>query len=620
MNARGTSSDASGAASDAAPRPSFDAAAFVAKLPSRPGVYRMIGAAGDVLYVGKASDLKKRVSSYFQKSGHEPRIAHMIGQVAGVEITVARSEAEALILENNLIKSMAPRYNILFRDDKSYPYLMVAGGRFPRLGFHRGAMDKANRYYGPFPHAGAVRSSIQLLQRVFRLRTCEDSVFQNRSRPCLLHQIRRCTAPCVGLIDEAAYAEDVASANLFLEGRSDDVMKRLEARMQSASDAMRYEEAAVYRDQIQSLSRVSQRQYADTGAELDTDIVAVLEEHGLVCVNLVMVRGGRQLGDRSFFPQNAQGRERAEVLRAFVAQHYLERPIPPVLVLGEAADAEDLERLLSEHAKRHVRVVVRPIGERRAWLDAAHENARQALAQRLSEQATQEVRLAAMREALGLPDTVQRIECFDVSHTMGEATVASCVVYDRKDMRRGEYRRYNIEGVTPGDDYAALAQALSRRYGRIAGGEGVAPDLIFIDGGKGQVSAAKQALVETGLSDICLVGIAKGPERKPGLEELWVGERMVQLPPDHPGLHLVQQVRDEAHRFAITGHRARRGKKRVTSTLEGISGIGAKRRRQLLTRFGGLKGVMGASIEDLAQVEGISRKLAEKIYQELHAA
>jgi excinuclease ABC subunit C len=465
-----------------------------------------------------------------------------------------------------------------------------------------------------------VRESIQLLQRVFRLRTCEDSVFQNRSRPCLLHQIRRCTAPCVGLIDEQAYAEDVNSAHLFLEGRSDDVMKRLEARMQAAADAMRYEEAAVYRDQLQSLSRVSQRQYADTGAGLDTDIVAVAEEHGLTCVNLVMVRGGRQLGDRSFFPQNAQGRERMEVLRAFAAQHYLERPIPPVLVLGEGGDAEDLERLLSEHAKRRVHVVTRPIGERRAWLDAAHENARQALAQRLAEQVTQEVRLVAMREALGLPDTVQRIECFDVSHTMGEATVASCVVYDRRDMRRGEYRRYNIEGVTPGDDYGALAQALSRRYGRIAGGEGVAPDLIFIDGGKGQLSAARQALADSGLSDVALVGIAKGPERKPGMEELWVADRPVHLPPDHPGLHLVQQIRDEAHRFAITGHRARRGKKRVTSTLEGISGIGAKRRRQLLTRFGGLKGVMGASIEDLAQVEGISRKLAEKIYQELHAS
>jgi excinuclease ABC subunit C len=580
----------------------------------------MLGPSGEVLYVGKAGDLKKRVSSYFQKAGHGPRIAHMLTQVAGVEITVTRSEAEALILENNFIKTMTPRYNILFRDDKSYPYLMISGGRFPRLGFHRGAMDKSNRYFGPFPHAGAVRESIQLLQRVFRLRTCEDSVFQNRSRPCLLHQIRRCTAPCVGLIEAETYAEDVKSAQMFLEGRSDDVVKRLDKRMQEAADGLRYEEAALYRDQLQSLSKVSQRQYADTGTELDTDIIAVAEEHGLTCVNLVMVRGGRHLGDRSFFPQNAQGRDRAEVLQAFVAQHYLERPIPPVLVAAEAVVAEELERLLSEHARRQVRVVTRPVGERRAWLDAAQQNAHQALTQRLSEQSTQEIRLAAMREALGLPDTVQRIECFDVSHTMGEAAVAACVVYDRMDMRRGEYRRYNIEGVTPGDDYAALAQALGRRYGRIAGGEGVAPDLIFIDGGKGQVSAAKQALAETGLSDIALVGIAKGPERKPGLEELWVGERPVRLAPDNAGLHLIQQIRDEAHRFAIAGHRARRGKRRVTSTLEGISGIGAKRRKQLLTRFGGLKGVMGASVEDLAQVEGISRKLAEKIYHELHAA
>ncbi len=611
--------DPSAAPEPAATAASFDPAVFLATLPNLPGVYRMVGAGGEPLYVGKARDLKKRVSSYFHKAGHEPRIAHMLTQVAGVEVSVTRSEGEALILENNLIKALTPRYNILFRDDKSYPYLMISGGRFPRLGFHRGAMDKANRYFGPFPHAGAVRESIQLLQRVFRLRTCEDSVFQNRSRPCLLHQIRRCTAPCVGLIDAGLYAEDVSSAQMFLEGRSDEVIKRMEARMQAAADALRYEEAAVYRDQLQSLSRVSQRQYADTGGQVDTDIIAIVQEHSLTCVNLVMVRGGRNLGDRSFFPQNAQGHDRAEVLQAFVAQHYLERPIPQVIVTGDGGDGAELEALLSEHAQRRVRVVTRPIGERRAWLDAAAQNALQALTQRLSEQATQESRLVAMREALGLPDTVQRIECFDVSHTMGEATVAACVVYDRREMRRGEYRRYNIEGVTPGDDYGALAQALARRYGRIAGGEGVAPDIIFIDGGRGQVNAAKQALAETGLSDIVLVGVAKGPERKPGMEELWVGDRPVHLPPDNAGLHLIQQIRDEAHRFAITGHRARRGKRRVTSTLEGISGIGAKRRKQLLSRFGGLKGVMGASVEDLAQVEGISRKLAEKIYHELHA-
>ncbi|TMG77302.1 MAG: excinuclease ABC subunit UvrC [Betaproteobacteria bacterium] len=598
----------------------FDARAFLATLPGMPGVYRMIGRNGEALYVGKAGDLKKRVSSYFQKTQHGPRIAVMLTQVADVEITVTRSEAEALILENNLIKSLSPRYNILFRDDKSYPYLMVSGGEFPRLGFHRGAMDKAHRYFGPFPHAGAVRESIQLLQRVFRLRTCEDSVFQNRSRPCLLHQIRRCTAPCVGLIGAEAYAEDVKSAQLYLEGRSDTALKRIEARMQEASEARRYEEAAVYRDQIQSLAKVSQRLYADTGADVDVDIIAVAMEQGLTCVNLMMVRGGRQLGDRSFFPQNAQERDAKEVLAAFIEQHYLERPVPAVVVVGEELDSGELEATLAEHAKRSVRILTRPTTERRAWLEMAQQNALQALKARLSEEGTQGTRLAALREGLGLPDTVQRIECFDVSHTMGEAAVAACVVYDRMDMRRGEYRRYNIDGVTPGDDYGALAQALARRYGRIAGGEGIAPDLIFIDGGKGQVSAAKEALAETGLSDIALVGIAKGPERKPGFEELWVGQRAVRLPPDHAGLHLIQRIRDEAHRFAVAGHRARRSRRRTTSTLEGISGIGAKRRRQLLTRFGGLKGVISASVEDLTQVEGISRKLAEKIYRELHAA
>jgi excinuclease ABC subunit C len=604
----------------AAPTAPFDPQPLLASLPGLPGVYRMIGAGGEVLYVGKAGDLRKRVSSYFQKSDHGPRIEMMLSQVTGVEITVARSEAEALILENNLIKSLNPRYNILFRDDKSYPYLMLSGGEFPRLGFHRGAMSKPHHYFGPFPHAGAVRESIQLLQRVFRLRTCEDSVFQNRSRPCLLYQIKRCTAPCVGLISAAAYAEDVKGAQLYLEGRSDTALKRLEERMQNASDARRYEEAAIYRDQIQSLVKVSQRQYADTGADVDVDVIAVALEQGIACVNLVMVRGGRQLGDRSLFPQNAGESDAKEVLAAFIAQHYLERPVPPLIVAGEDLGSTELEASLSVHAGSEVRIVARPTAERRAWLEMALENARQALKAKLAEQSTQGTRLAALREALGLPDSAQRIECFDISHTMGEATVAACVVYDRMDMRRSEYRRYNIEGLTPGDDYGALAQALARRYGRIAAGEGVAPDAIFIDGGKGQVGAAKEALAEVGLSDISLVGIAKGPERKPGLEEIWIGERALRLPPDHAGLHLIQRIRDEAHRFAIAGHRARRSKRRTTSTLEGIAGIGAKRRKQLLTRFGGLKGVMGASVEDLTQVEGISRKLAEKIYQELHAA
>jgi excinuclease ABC subunit C len=604
----------------AAPIAPFDPKSLLASLPGLPGVYRMMGADGEALYVGKAGDLRKRVSSYFQKTDHGPRIDMMLSQVAAVEITVTRSEAEALILENNLIKSLAPRYNILFRDDKSYPYLMVSGDEFARLGFHRGPMDKTHRYFGPFPHAGAVRESIQLLQRVFRLRTCEDSVFQNRSRPCLLYQIRRCTAPCVGLISPSAYAEDVKGAQLYLEGRSDTALKRLEERMQGASDARRYEAAAVYRDQIQSLAKLSQRQYADTGDDVDVDIIAAVIEEGVACVNLMMVRGGLQLGDRSFFPQNAEEGEAREIVAAFIAQHYLERPVPALIVAGEELDAVELEAGLGDHAKKTVRIVTRPTGDRRAWLEMARENARQALKGRLAEQSTQGTRLAALREALGLPDSAQRIECFDISHTMGEATVAACVVYDQMDMCRAEYRRYNIEGLAPGDDYGALNQALARRYGRVASGQGVAPDAIFIDGGKGQVGAARAALAEVGLSDIALVGIAKGPERKPGLEELWVGERALRLPPDHPGFHLIQHIRDEAHRFAIAGHRARRSKRRTTSSLEGIAGVGAKRRKQLLTRFGGLKGVMGASVEDLTQVEGISRKLAEKIYRELHAA
>ncbi len=616
------SAQSSTAAGNREARSAFDGAAFVAGLPNLPGVYRMLNSAGEALYVGKARDLKKRVASYFQKTQQSPRIALMLGQVAAMEVTVTRSEDEALILENNLIKSLAPRYNILFRDDKSYPYLMIGEGEYPRLGFHRGALDRSNKYYGPFPHAGAVRESIQLLQRVFRLRTCEDTVFANRSRPCLLHQIRRCSGPCVGLIEPQAYAEDVRNARLFLEGHSDDVLKRLAARMQQASDALRFEEAAIFRDQIQSLSKMAQRQYADTGSDQDADVIGYVCERGLACVNLVMVRGGRHLGDRSFFPQNAQERDAGEVLQAFLAQHYLERPVPPLIVAGEDLDAAEAEAFLSGRAGHRIHVAVRPVGERRAWLEMARENALQALKQRLSEQTTQEARLAALREGLGLPDTVQRIECFDVSHTQGEAAVASCVVYDRCDMRRAEYRRYNIAEVTPGDDYAAMKQALSRRYGRIAGGEGVMPDLVLIDGGKGQVHAAADALAELGLNDVALVGVAKGPKRKPGLEELWIaGKREPRrLPADDAGLHLIQAIRDEAHRFAIAGHRARRGKKRVTSSLEGIGGVGAKRRRELLARFGGLKGVLGASVEDLAQVEGISRTLAERIYRELHAA
>ena len=600
----------------------FDAAGFIANLPGLPGVYRMLDAKDGILYVGKARDLKKRVSSYFQRSALGPRIAMMVSQVARMEVTVTRSEVEALVLENNLIKSLAPRYNILFRDDKSYPYLMLSGAKFPRMGFHRGALDKQNRYFGPFPHTAAVRESIHLLQRVFRLRTCEDSTFQNRSRPCLLHQIKRCSGPCVGLIEEKAYAVEVANAKLFLEGRSDDVLQAIESRMNTSAVSLRFEEAAVYRDQMQALARMAQRQYADTGVDQDVDVVAVAHEAGTFCVNLVMIRSGRQLGDRCLFPQNAQGRSPEEIVLAFLMQHYLDYPAPGLVVVDAVTEIEDAAAILSAHCGHPIRLLAHTAGERRAWLDMARENARHALNARASETSNQEARLVALRESLELSETLQRIECFDISHTQGEATVASCVVYDRLEMRRGEYRHYNIKGLTPGDDYAAMRQVLSRRYSKLALGEAVTPDLVLIDGGKGQMHVAQTVLEELGLTGIAVAGVAKGPERKAGLEELWLLNRPVPviLGHDHPALHLVQSIRDEAHRFAITGHRAQRGKKRVSSTLEGINGIGIKRRRHLLARFGGIRGVMGASMDDLAQVEGISKKLAEKIYRELHAS
>ena len=589
----------------------FDPKTFVAGLPNLPGVYRMLGASGEALYVGKARDLKKRVSSYFQKQAASPRTQVMLGQVASMEVTATRSEGEALLLENNLIKSLAPRYNILFRDDKSYPYLMVTGHRYPRLGFHRGAKDRKNRYFGPFPHAYAVRESIQLMQRVFRLRTCEDTVFENRSRPCLLYQIHRCTAPCTGQIAPEPYAEDVRNATLFLEGREDDVIRNLSEKMNAASEARRYEEAAAYRDQVRALSRIQARQYVESNRGVDADVVACAIDGAVACVNLVMIRGGRHVGDRSFFPSNAEGAAEDEVIEAFLAQHYLDQPAPPLIISSVEVelDLPETEVFTPSH------------GERRVWVDMARKNALLAIAQHVRDRSTQESRLVALREALGLAGA-QRIECFDISHTMGEATVASCVVYDRQQMQKSEYRRFNIRGVTPGDDYAAMRQVLERRYQRVSEEGGKVPDLILIDGGRGQVNAASPVLKDLGLHQVCVVGVAKGPERKPGTEELILEseERSLELPPSHPGLHLIQQIRDEAHRFAIVGHRARRGKARTTSMLNEIPGIGAKRRQALLSAFGGLRGVQAAAVDDIAKVEGISRPLAERIYRHLHAA
>ncbi len=598
----------------------FDSKAFLKNLSNLPGVYRMLGADGEVLYVGKARDLKKRVSSYFQKGDLSPRIRLMLSQIKQIETTVTRSESEALLLENNLIKALSPRYNILFRDDKSYPYVMLSGHRFPRLGFYRGALDKKNRYFGPFPNAWAVRESIQLLQKVFRVRTCEDSVFNNRSRPCLLHQIKRCTAPCVGLVSADDYQNDVKNAALFLEGKESEVLRTLSGKMQAAAASMQYEQAALYRDQIQSLSKIRETQFVSSGSRLDADVVACVSDGGVVCVNLVMIRGGRHLGDKSFFPQNADDGDAAAALEAFLSQHYLNRAAPGLIIVSEPVVGEELEVLLGEQAGHRVRINAHPSGERRVWLQMALENARLAVAQRLNQHVAQEARLQSLQEALGLPATVRRIECFDVSHTMGEATVASCVVYDHGAMQNGEYRRYNVTGVTPGDDYGAMRQVLSRRYGKIASEEGKMPDLILIDGGKGQLGVAMEVLTDLGLADVYLAGVAKGEERRPGLEQLVFPDREnpLQLPKDHSGLHLIQQIRDEAHRFAITGHRAKRGKARTSSSLEQIGGVGAKRRQKLLARFGGLRGVQSASIDELSQVEGISRKLAEKIYQELH--
>lgn len=593
---------------------------IAAGLPHLPGVYRMIGKDGDVLYVGKALDLRKRVTSYFQRSDTlSPRIRLMVAQIVSIDTTVTRSESEALLLENNLIKALSPRYNILFRDDKSYPYLMLSGHRYPRLGFFRGNPDKHNKYFGPFPNSGAVRESMQLLQKVFRLRTCEDSVFEHRSRPCLLHQIRRCTAPCVGLIKDAEYADDVRSAEMFLAGEENAVFDRLTERMNAAAEAMRYEEAAVCRDQISALRKVRERQYVSSDAGRDVDVVACGFSAGICCVNLVMIRGGLHLGDRNFFPQNAEGVAPPQIIEAFIAQHYLQHPVPPQLVAGEAISVEGLEETLSERAGRRVQISANPIGERRVWLQMAAKNAELGAAQRNARQLDDAAKLIALQRGLNLPESVQRIECFDISHTQGEATVASCVVYDRGAMQNGEYRRFNMKEVTLGDDYGAMREVLTRRYRKIVSGEGKMPDLIMIDGGQGQLGVAIEVAGELGLS-VPLLGVAKGVSRKPGMEQLLMagGEGAFRLQPDDPGLHLIQQIRDEAHRFAIEGHRARRARTRSVSTLEDIPGVGAKRRQRLMARFGGLRGLIAASAEEMAQVEGISRELAERIYDSLH--
>ncbi len=598
-------------------------AAILKTLPALPGVYRMLGANADVLYVGKAKALKHRVSSYFQKNVASPKTRALVARIQDIEVTITASETEALLLEQTLIKQLKPPYNILLRDDKSYPYLFISEGDYPRIGVHRGAKKEKGRYFGPYPSATAVRESLQLLQKLFQVRQCEDSFFRNRERPCLQYQIKRCRAPCVGLISPEDYADDLRHTVWFLEGRNEDVSQELIARMSMASEDLQFEKAAVYRDQLMAVRRVQEQQYVtrDIG---HVDVVAVAAKPGGVCVQVLFVRDGRVLGSKGFYPNMHGETEPAEILAEFLPSFYLQegRDLPKEVVTSTAL-AGDEEAVLVAAVRqaygRELEFKHRVRDTRAAWLQLAKVNAEQGLASLLNNRIQATQRYAALQEALGREQPVTRMECFDISHSMGENTVASCVVFDDSGPRKSDYRRFNIEGITPGDDYAAMHQALTRRYARLKAGEGRLPDILFIDGGKGQLAQAVAVLAELQVDGVLLLGIAKGEGRKPGLETLYFPDGSdLQLAEDSPALHLIQHIRDEAHRFAITGHRERRGKQRRTSALEGVPGIGPKRRRDLINHFGGLQEVMRASAKDISTVPGISLRLAEEIYAALH--
>ena len=600
----------------------FDAESYLKTLTRKPGVYRMIDAEDAVLYVGKARNLKNRVTSYFRASGLQAKTMAMVAKIARIEVTVTGSETEALLLEQSLIKAEKPPYNIVLRDDKSYPFIhLTHDDKYPRLTFHRGAKRKGGRYFGPFPSAYAVRDSLNILQKLFQLRQCEDSYFKNRSRPCLQHQIRRCSGPCVGLVEPEAYAEDVELAVMFLEGKSQDVLEQFKRKMNEAAEAMEYERAARYRDQITHLRKVQESQYVH-GEGGDVDVFALAQQGVVNCVQGMFIRNGRLLGQRTFFPKNELALESGDILEAFLSQYYLaarNRDVPRFVIISHSsADSDILEQALGEQSGRKVRINSEVRGQRARWLQMALENASISLQSYLANRSNVFARFVELQDALQFDSIPGRMECFDISHTMGEATVASCVVFNTEGPLKSDYRRFNIEGITPGDDYAAMEQALRRRYTRLKQGEGTLPDLLVIDGGPGQVGKAVAVLEELQVQGVRILGIAKGPDRKAGLERFFLDGEEVAVDGASGAGHLLQHIRDEAHRFAITGHRQRRQKSRQQSELDEIEGVGPKRRKQLLTHFGGVRGVRGASIEELAKVQGISHRLAEHIYGTLH--
>jgi excinuclease ABC subunit C len=603
---------------DAPPPAVFDGKAFVKDLTTAPGVYRMYASDDSVLYVGKALSLKKRVASYFLSTVSSTRIALMIKQIARMEITITRTESEALILENQLIKSLRPRYNVLLRDDKSYPYILITDETWPRLAFHRGPRAVPGRYFGPYPSASAVTSTLDLMQKIFKLRNCEDSVFRNRSRPCLQHQIGRCTAPCVGLIAPRDYDADTKRASLFLDGRSGEVVDDLTRSMESASASLQFELAAYLRDQVAGIRRIQAKQYIE-GEQADMDVLACAMDQGTACVLLLSFRSGMNLGTRSFFPKTNGADSASEVLDAFVSQYYFEQRPPREIILSHVIeDQELLEKVLSAQAGKKVEIKTSVRADRARYLEMAVSNAVLALSTEVTSNVAQRKRLEALQEMLGMENTPQRMECFDISHTQGEATVASCVVFNQEGALRNQYRRFNIEGITPGDDYAAMHQALSRRFKR-AVEEGVLPDVLFIDGGEGQLTQARAVLKELDVTQVIVVGVAKGEARKAGDEQIILPDGRVLRPGAHsPALQWIQQIRDEAHRFAITGHRGRRQKKRDVSKLEDIPGIGPRRRAALLKHFGGLAALKEAGSEEIARVAGVNDALAARIYASLH--